>query len=317
MDTISKKYIWLFFSILLALMIGAYVINAAYTPQHKPAPGKELKSYKASYITIYDAQGMVILETGLPVHEQDEYISEDNLHYVIITVDGPNAIAQKKDIENSDIKPDNQKPNIASFINPRSEKAQATVNPRQVAIYHTHSDESYLPDSGRPDKPGNGDIFHVGASLTKALIEADISVHHSYNSHDPHDINAYHRSRRTATQLLKKGPDAIFDIHRDSAPINAYATTINGIDTARIMIVIGRSNPNLGSNLNFARGIKAAADELHPGLMRGIYLGRGDYNQDLYPTSLLFEVGTDSNSMDAAQKAVRCLSDAIIAVIGS
>ena len=83
------------------------------------------------------------------------------------------------------------------------------------------------------------------------------------------------------------------------------------------MIVIGRSNPNFNPNLNFARSIKAAADDLHPGLMRGIYMGRGDYNQDLYPTALIFEVGTESNSLDAAQKAVHYLADAIIAVIGS
>ncbi|MDD2509751.1 MAG: stage II sporulation protein P [Syntrophomonas sp.] len=317
MDTITKRYIWLFFAVLMALMVGAYVINTTYSPQRKPQPSNDLNSHRASYVTIRDTEGKVILETGIPVYEQDEYISENNLHYVIISISGSNAVARKKDMEKSELNPVSQKLSAASISYPHTVEAQALLNPHHVVIYHTHTDESYVPDSSRPDKPGDGDIFQVGAALADSLSKAGISVHHSYNPHDPHDINAYHRSRRTLTQLLQERPDAAFDIHRDSAPLGSYSTTVNGVDTARVMIVIGRSNPNMSPNLNFARIIKDAADDLHPGLMRGIYMGRGDYNQDLYPTSLIFEVGTESNSLDAAQKAVRCLADAIIAVVGT
>ena len=80
------------------------------------------------------------------------------------------------------------------------------------------------------------------------------------------------------------------------------------------MIVIGRSNPNMQTNLAYAKRIKAEADKLHPGLMRGIFMGQGDYNQDLYPTSLLFEVGTENSTLDEAEKSIRCLADAIIRV---
>ncbi|HBQ87583.1 MAG TPA: stage II sporulation protein P, partial [Syntrophomonas sp.] len=84
--------------------------------------------------------------------------------------------------------------------------------------------------------------------------------------------------------------------------------------TSRVMIVVGRSNPNTKTNLQYARLIKNRADRLHPGLMRGIFMGKGDYNQDLYPTALLFEIGTEGISLDEAQKAAACLSDAIIGV---
>ena len=43
-------------------------------------------------------------------------------------------------------------------------------------------------------------------------------------------------------------------------------------------------------------------------------MGQGDYNQDLYPTSLLFEVGTENSTLDEAEKSIRCLADAIIRV---
>lgn len=235
MDSITKKYVWLFFSILIALMVGAYVINTTYSPQSKPQPDND-NSDKASYITIRDNDGNIVLETGIPVYEQDEYINEDNLHYVIIRISGNNAVAKKIDVKESRYYSTRRRVDVASFLGPHTQEVQSLLKPHHVAIYHTHSDESYLPDSGRPDKPGNGDIYHVGASLAKSLLVDGISVSHSFNTHDPHDINAYHRSRRTATQLLKEKPDAAFDIHRDSAPLNSYATTVNGIDTARVMI---------------------------------------------------------------------------------
>jgi len=82
------------------------------------------------------------------------------------------------------------------------------------------------------------------------------------------------------------------------------------------MIVIGRSNPNMNANLEFARQIKATADKIYPGLMRGIYMGRGDYNQDLYPRALLFEIGTAEGSLTIASHGARYLSDVITAVLG-
>jgi stage II sporulation protein P len=115
--------------------------------------------------------------------------------------------------------------------------------------------------------------------------------------------------------LLKERPDAAFDVHRDSAPTSAYFTTVNGVNTSRVMIVVGRSNPNLKTNLDYARRVKSMGDSLYPGMMRGIFIGKGDYNQDLYPTALIFEIGTEQMSLDLAQNAATCLGDVIAHVM--
>ena len=104
-------------------------------------------------------------------------------------------------------------------------------------------------------------------------------------------------------------------MHRDSAPAQAYITTVNGVETARVMMVVGRSNPNMKTNLNYAKTIKAQADNLYPGLVRGIFMGKGDYNQDLYPTAMLFEVGTEKIPLSLAENAARCLGDVITQVM--
>lgn len=314
MNFINKRYMYLFFGILIAVMIAAYVLNVILPDKYNKPLHFGYEELQSSYTTIKDARGKIILQTGLPVHCNDEYINENNQHYKITKVKGNEGIAEL--ISSSQSRNGNSSAALISAFfsnfNPSIPVQAATIH--RIAIYHTHSDESFTPTSGSASQSGNGDVYKVGNSLADSLSMAGITVTHSYAKHDPHDINAYHRSRRTVAQLLKEQPDAAFDVHRDSAPLNAYRTSVNSIDVARVMIVIGRSNPNMQTNLNYAQAIKDKADALHPGLMRGIFMGKGDYNQDLYPTALLFEIGTETNSLPMAQKAANLLTDAILGV---
>ena len=313
METTAKRYLWVFFAILLIILAGAYLMNLINAPQSKPLGDNQSTP---SYYTVRDEAGNVILETGVPIQVDDIWISDQNQHYQVTRVERDQAWAALKTADNSPLK---------SMLKPDSLAAQPVLGPSipvqtppqdiHVVIYHTHSDESYVPTSGTASKPGNGDVYQIGAKLADPFKLNGISVSHSLNNHNPHDINAYHRSRRTATQLLAEGPDAAFDIHRDAAPASAYQTTINGIPCARVMIVMGRSNPNFQTNLNYALQVKAAADSLYPGLLRGIFIGRGNYNQDLYPTALLLEVGTHGNYLLSAERAVTAMGDALIAVL--
>ena len=64
----------------------------------------------------------------------------------------------------------------------------------------------------------------------------------------------------------------------------------------QIQFVVGRQNQNLGINRQYATSLKAVADQIFPGLIKGIFFGRGNYNQDLSPLNLLLEVGAHTNS---------------------
>lgn len=315
METVSRRYIWIFFGLLLVVMIGAYILNTINSPiLKKPVPGPE--EQVSSYYIVKDTFGVTILETGIPVHIDDQYITEKNVQYIIVKVEGQNAVADIVTKTGSEGAPGSDLSDLSLAPRPfdLAIPAQAGDRPRHVVLYHTHTDESYLPTSGKASQPGAGDIYTVGATLADSLRKSGISVSHNVNAHDPHDRNAYHRSRRTVAQLLKEQPDASFDIHRDSAPASAYTTTINGVESSRVMMVVGRSNPNVKTNLAYARRIKDQADQLYPGLVRGIFMGKGDYNQDLYPTGMLFEIGTDSIPLSLAENAARCLGDVILAV---
>ncbi|MDD3365616.1 MAG: stage II sporulation protein P, partial [Syntrophomonas sp.] len=305
--------------ILITIMIGAYILNTMNAPSlPKPYALRSDESEQTnSYYVVKDTLGVTILETGLPVQVDDQYIDERNVQYIVLKVDGKNAVAgivtKEEDSANNSL-------GVSAMnlpYNKQSIPVQAAPG-THVVIYHTHTDESYTPTSGTASQPGAGDVYAVGNVLADSLQKSGVSVTHSTNAHDPHDINAYHRSRKTVAQLLKnEGPDATFDIHRDSAPASAYTVSINGVDTSRVMIVIGRSNPNMKTNLAYAKKIKAEADSLYPGLLRGIFMGKGSYNQDLYPTAILFEVGTETISLDLAENGVRFLSDVITRILAS
>lgn len=316
MESISRRYIWMFFIILIIVMVAAYVINSMQPAPLKPYRLQTNTSETTSgeFYTIRDEKGQTIFQTGLAIRVDDRYIDENNVEYIIIKVNGKNAAAsvvQKEAVQGTD---DNK--TIPAFSNPfLAQPVQAKSF--HVVIYHSHSDESYGPTSGTTSKAGKGDIFLVGDALTETLKNAGISVTHSRAVHEPHDINAYARSRRTLTQLLKEQPDAAYDVHSDSAPVASYFMTINGVDTSRIMMVVGRSNPNMRTNLAYAKRIKARSDTLYPGLIRGIFIGHGDYNQDLYPTAMLFEIGSDTVSLNLAENAARCLGDVLIRDLGA
>lgn len=308
----GRNYVWLFFSILIALMIAAYLLNVVFN--NVPAKPRRIQandnSTASSFVSIRNTQGAMILQTGISVSIHDEFISEDNTRYVVTSVDGQDAIAIPKTAAEPAAPSGGIKQGQGTAV-----PVVGINKPRHVVLYNTHTDESYLPSSGAESQPGAGDVYQVAATLGGALEKSGVSVSQSTNAHDPHDINAYSRSRRTVVQLLKQQPDAAFDIHRDSAPGESYVTSVNGIEIGRVMIVVGRSNPNFETNLDFAAQIKDAADTLYPGLMRGIFIGKGDYNQDLYPTALIFEMGSQGTPIDDAFKSANCLADAVVTVL--
>ncbi|NLB19051.1 MAG: stage II sporulation protein P, partial [Syntrophomonadaceae bacterium] len=253
--------------------------------------------------------GNIILQTAFPVSIGDEYIDQDNTRYRVASLKAWDAI-----MEIANDKSDLKKSLSKLWQETKAVQAPLSNANRRIAIFHTHSDESYLPSTGTESELEGGGILRVGYALASSLVQDGIIVDQSFALHGPHDINAYHRSRRTMFKMLKDSPAAIFDVHRDAAPAEAYFTYITGVESARIMIVVGRQNPNMNANLAFAKQVKEKADQIYPGLIRGIFIGRGSYNQDLSPRALLLEIGTHRLSEQLAQNAAHCIGDVISAL---
>ena len=261
------------------------------------------------YTIVDEDTGGTVLHTCHVVVVGDEFVDPQNNRYRVTRVEGHTAWARL--VERVDLEAGaaafyaawRQELATTGLATPRR-LAQAPAG-RLVAIYHTHSDESYIPTSGTPFVAPHGDVYNVGAVVRAALQRSvGLRVIQSWTSHLPHDGAAYDRSRRTAMALLRRNPDALFDLHRDAAPLEAYATTVGGKPGAKVMIVLGRQNPNLKANEQFAFAVKSFADKNFPGFVRGIFYGDATFNQDLSPRALLFEMGSQENSQEAAERVM-------------
>ncbi len=245
------------------------------------------------FFNIVNEAGKILHQTAHSLTMGDEFIDEQNKRWRLEKVTGDNA--QVKLVEQVKLP-------AAVFPSKLSSFSWGGKRGGSIAIYHSHSDESYIPSSGTSSKHW-GDVYKVGEALKSALQKEGFKVNWSKNNHNPHDGLAYKRSRTTAFELLKAQPAALIDIHRDAVPLSAYKTNIAGEPATKVMIVVGKQNQNRGSNLEFAKAVKANADARHPGIVKGILLANGNYNQDLGPRTILLEFGTDKNSLEAAQRS--------------
>lgn len=234
----------------------------------------------------------------------DEYIAGDNMLYEIVSVEGDTATAQAKgSVELPD----------TSWLNADATLAvSATGEEKLIALYCTHSDESYEPSDGTYSDDERGSIYQVARALADGLEDMGASTELSDALHYPHDAGAYRRSRQTAVQLLKSGPDALLDIHRDGIPDpDEYAVAIGDKKCSKVRLLVGRGNQNMEVNKAFALKIKAVADKVYPGLIKDIYMGKGTYNQDLAPHSILLECGTYTLSKDRVLASMPMMADVL------
>ena len=233
----------------------------------------------------------------------DQYLSGDNTLYEIIRVEGDTAVARA---QGTLALPD------VSWLDSDAALPVSAAAERLVALYCTHSDESYKPSDGTYSDPERGSIYQVAAALADALEEKGATCEVSDALHYPHDAGAYRRSRQTAVQLLKSGPDALLDIHRDGIPDpEEYTVTIGGRQASKVRLLVGRGNQNMEVNKDFALTVKAVADRVYPGLIKDIYMGKGTYNQDLAPHSLLMECGTYTLSRDRVLVSMPMMADVL------
>ncbi len=258
---------------------------------------------KPGYYTLLDENGKELTAMARQISVDDEYISGDNKHYIVTKVDKRKREAYAR------FQGEITLPAVSAkdFI-PTAQQEDGSI-----LLYCTHNSESYVPTDGTESIEGDGGIIDVGKAFAENLKKKGINAVFSDEKHDPHDAGAYRRSRQTAVQLIKENMPvrAVFDIHRDAVPKSHYVTEVDGQDMSMVRIVIGRRNQNRKANEELAYKIKAVADKTYPGLIKDIFVGRGSYNQELSPRSLLFEMGTYENSKEAAQKSTAYLADVI------
>lgn len=264
--------------------------------------GEEVQSGRYDLWLLCTQEGQTLTQLCVEPEMGDQYVAADNRLYEVIRVQGDQA--QASYVQTLTL-PD------VSWLDADAALPVAALE-RRIALYCTHSDESYEPTDGYYSTDMRGSIYEVAQQLAQELNDRGVQAYVADALHHPHDAGAYRRSRQTAVQLLADSPDCLLDVHRDGIPDPAsYAVSIGGEEASKVRLLVGRGNPNMAVNKEFALLIKAVADRVCPGLIKDIYLGRGIYNQDLWPRSLLLECGTYTLEKERVMRSMRHLAGVI------
>lgn len=281
--------------------------------------------------TMREESGRLVLATGRVIRPGDEFIAEDNSHYLVERVRGRVARARflrweameapgDALVAGDGVRPDPGGARVDAGLGDglglgrRSDDGRAPSNKKKITIgvYHTHNDESYISNQGESNVNGKGGIHRVGHTFVQTLGKKGYDTAHDQSLHLPHDQGAYRRSRRTALDLLRREKaDILFDVHRDAGPQTLYAKRVKGRWVTQVRLVVGRQNPQRGETMRFAKELKAIADRRYPGLVKGIFIGRDGYNQDISPRAMLLEMGTEKNAMQSAERGIRDFADVV------
>lgn len=263
------------------------------------------------WYTMVDEEGAVLMRTARVVHAGDQWIGQDNRAWVVYKVEEDTAYA-RPDAKGSPMGFFAWLQQVLTSFGGGQRPVQQEQDVKQrIAVYHTHGAEAYVPSDGTESDPQGGGIMNVAKSLADSLEEQGVEAALSQETHVPHDSGAYRRSRNTKEELIKDGVDAVVDVHRDAVPAEEYLDEVDGEEMVQIQLVVGSQNQNHAAIQQFAEELKQVADEKYPGLIKGIFTGTGNYNQDMTPRSILIEVGSHENSAEGAQQSVVLFADVL------
>ncbi len=204
-----------------------------------------------------------------------------------------------------------------------------------IAIYHTHTSESYASMSGVTHTQGKvGDIVKVGEELVRTLTEKyKIPVIHDRTINDyPKWSQAYINALKCINELIRENPSfkIVLDLHRDGFELDRVSSSlaketvtavVGGRKVAKILIVVttdeyGLPHPNWQKNYNLARLLNEAMNQMYPGLSRGILIRNdGRFNQHVHEHALLLEIGSYESLEDEVILSARMLGDVIASVL--
>ena len=202
-----------------------------------------------------------------------------------------------------------------------------------VLIYHTHAAESYLftKDAGYVEtEPGRTDnarynVIAVGTALQKALEERGFTVIHDTTNVEGDDLTSAY-SRSLAVMQTYDNIDLYIDLHRNASNQRGRSDNtvfIGDAPYAKLFFVVGTGIgtydgeydvlPDWKNNYTFALSLTEAISEQQPDLIKPIRLKVGRYNQHM-GLCLLAEIGTNADTLNAAQNTIPYLADAIALV---
>lgn len=233
-----------------------------------------------------------------------------------------NKTTLKKEVKEEFIKEDDYNPddysNITSYIT-----VDNNIDDPILYIYNTHQLETYSSEGLNNNMVPN---VMMASSLLKDKLNKngvktvfeDTNLYNFISEMGLPKDELYGGSRVFISNAKDKYSSLKYfiDIHRDSVNKDISTININNKNYARVLFVLGTTNPNYLENRKMMDSLNEIINKDYPKLSRGVYeVDIPDwpeiYNQDLDRNVILIELGSKDNLMNEVLNTIEVLSDAL------
>ncbi len=197
----------------------------------------------------------------------------------------------------------------------------------KVLLVHTHTTECYHPNDRSQNPEEN--MIRIGKEFQTVLEENGIKTLHITTVHDVPYTTSYKKSLESVTKALQEHPsiEVVIDLHRDAI----YAENgeklrpvakINETNAAQVMLVCGTDegglpHPDWKENLSFAVKVQNEMQSHYPNLARPLDLRKERFNTHTTTKSVIFEIGSNGNSLEEAIAGSRLAAQAVSNVLNN
>lgn len=151
--------------------------------------------------------------------------------------------------------------------------------------------------------------YNIGAIVETSDLKTDLNnMGYSYRQ-------AYKVSRSWLEKLNNQSLDLYIDLHRDSIGYSLSNVSVDGMDYAKIMFVVG-TNYDYQENMNVASSIVGEVEKINKEISRGVFTRFSVYNQDYNKNCVLIEVGGPESSYESVNNTLGVLALAIKNYLG-
>jgi stage II sporulation protein P len=182
---------------------------------------------------------------------------------------------------------------------------EITVKPK-IYLYNSHQSEEY--DSYTLIDATN----YLKSELESMNIDVeidDVDIESIIVSNNLQYKDSYKVTRSLIENRNIDSFGILIDLHRDSSKRSVTTATINNINYAKVMFVVGGNHDNYKYNYELMDDLNKRIKSINSNLSRGIFLRRtSNYNQDLDSKIILIELGGIENTKEEVNNTIKILS---------
>ena len=188
-------------------------------------------------------------------------------------------------------------------------KTTSPIIRKKIYIYNTHQSEKYA----------DFDVLNAALNLKNILADFNIeaiveetNITEEVKKNNYTYSQSYRVTKSLMTNYLNKDISLFIDLHRDSSAKNITTTTVDGVNFAKMMFVVGGKHESYMENYRVSDAINKILKNNNNQISRGLLLRKSSsYNQELDPNVVLIELGGPENTKEEVLNTLQVLAKSI------